>query len=126
MPPNSHSAKSVRSRALRARDAGLRRVSFVTRAFVVGSVAAAGAFSTLAAWAQPGHAKTAAANGSFAPGRSTGSTTPPSGTPATNSPTTTIAPSDGGGDGGGYVAPPATVPDPGYQYTGPAVVSGAS
>lgn len=44
-------------RAVRARDAGLRRVSALTRVLVVGSVAGAAAFSALAAWAQPGRTK---------------------------------------------------------------------
>ena len=135
MPPTA--PRSSRSRALRARDAGLRRVSAVTRVAVVGSVAAAGAFTALAAWAQPGHAKAAPASGpisGLANGRTSLATTPSTAGRATESPATipttspaTAAPVDNGGNvSNSNLAPPDTLPDPGYQYSGPAVVSGAS
>src|SRR6185437_16147731 len=56
-----HPASSRPDRAVHLRDAGLRKVSAATRALVVGSVAAAGVFSALAAWAQPGRKTTSAA-----------------------------------------------------------------
>jgi hypothetical protein len=114
MPPET--SHSSRSRALRARDVGLRRVSVVTRVVVVGSVAAAGVFTAMAAWAQPGRSKTVRTNG--APRVST-----PATTPATTPPTAASGDNSMGGDG---LSPPATPPDPGYQSSGPAVVSGAS
>jgi hypothetical protein len=120
--------RSSRSRALRARDAGLRRVSVVTRVVVVGSVAAAGLFTAIAASAQPGRTKTIRTNGAGA-GTPTRPVTvpsvgaPPVSTPATTPPT--AAPGDAAA-GGDSLSPPATTPDPGYQSSGPAVVSGAS
>jgi hypothetical protein len=138
-------SRSSRSRASRARDAGLRKISVVTRVFVVGSIAAAGAFTALAAWAQPGRNKTAVGTGSatrvrggslVVPTTVGSSPTSTGGTPDTGAPSTTpatVAPAtDGNGNGngngnnGGYIAPPTTLPDPGYQYTAPVVVSGAS
>lgn len=135
MKSNSH--RSTRSRALHARDAGLRRISAVTRVAVIGSVAAAGAFTAIAAWAQPGRSKTVVRTGTAAAGSGLGpqsaATTAPttslgSVTPLTDPPTT-VAPSSNGGYSDGYsLSPPTTLPDPGYgyQYSGPAVVSGAS
>jgi hypothetical protein len=112
---------------VRARDAGLRRVSVVTRVVVVGSVSAAGLFSALAAWAQPGRAKTVSTNGAGIGAPATPVTVPasnaPVSTPATSPPT--AAPDDGA-EGGDSLSPPAAPPDPGYQSSGPAVVSGAS
>jgi hypothetical protein len=135
------SPRSSRSRALRARDAGLRKISFVTRVFVVGSVTAAGAFTALAAWAQPGRSKTTV-TGSAARDRggrlvvpTTGvtrrsapgpSSTSPSSSAAPATSPATVAPSTEGNTGGYALAPPTTLPDPGYQYTAPVVVSGAS
>ena len=49
--------------ARRLRDVGLHRISVVTRVLVVGSIAAAGAFASLAAWAQPGRSTAAPATG---------------------------------------------------------------
>ena len=130
--------RSAKTRALHARDAGLRRVSILTRVAVVGSVAAAGAFSAVAAWAQPGRAKSVTSNGALGttPTRPVGvpaTNGAPSGTQATVPATTpqTVAPTDGGytggyAGGGENLSPPTTVPDPGYSYSGPAVVSGAS
>jgi hypothetical protein len=125
-------SRTSRSRALRARDAGLRRVSVVTRVAVVGSVAAAGIFTAMAAWAQPGRTKQVRTNraGAGAPTRPV--TVPSPGAPAVSTPATTpattpstAAPGDGSA-GGDSLSPPATLPDPGYQSSGPAVVSGAS
>ena len=134
LPFPRHSARSER------RDAGLARVSTVTRVFVTGSVVATGVFSGLAAWATSGRAKPArlatvgprvASTGTLSAG-----TTP-------TSPITVPAVGDDGGSGGGggssaNLAPPATVPQtapatvpaPSYQYTvpqyNPPVVSGGS
>jgi hypothetical protein len=124
MPPET--SRTSRSRALRARDAGLRRVSVVTRVAVVGSVAAAGIFTAMAAWAQPGRTKTARTNGAGHPTTrvtvpSTGA--PPVSTPATTPPTSAPGDASVGSDG---LSPPTSLPDPGYQSSGPAVVSGAS
>jgi hypothetical protein len=126
MPPET--SRTSRSRARRARDAGLRRVSVVTKVVVVGSVAAAGLFTAMAAWAQPGRSKTVRTNGAGAgiptrpvPLPSAGA--PPVSTPATTPPTAAPGDASAGGDS---LSPPATSPDPGYQSGGPAVVSGAS
>ncbi|MDQ1511570.1 MAG: hypothetical protein QOG50_3414 [Actinomycetota bacterium] len=120
-----------RIQALYARDAGLRRVSIVTRVAIVASVAAAGAFTAVAAWAQPGRSKTAVTTNPRLGGtRLTPATVPPTTSssaevPGSTTPTT-LAPAATGGDaGGGGIAPPDTAPTPGYSY-GPAVVSGAS
>lgn len=97
-------------RALRARDAGLRKVSIVTRVLVAGAVVAAGLFTTLAAWAQPGRTTVvgSAGHGAAAAAASSGV---------------------GLGDAtvnGGALSPPDALPAPDYQYSSPAVVSGAS
>jgi hypothetical protein len=128
-------------RALRIRDAGLRKISVTTRVLVVGSVAAAGAFASMAAWAQPGRTviRTATPNirHRLKPGGSIA--TVPATTPATT-PQNSGSDDDGGGDD---LTPPATTPvtapapsqtqDPGYQNSAPSyqyapapVVSGAS
>jgi hypothetical protein len=142
--PSSNTPK----RALRLRDAGLRKISVTTRVLVVGSVAAAGAFASMAAWAQPGHTKVLrTATPNERPTARTGSATAT--VPATTPPTA-AADDNRGDDGGGddsnsaYLAPPATTPatapatvpvqqDPGYQSSAPSnqyvpapVVSGAS
>jgi hypothetical protein len=112
----------------------------VTRVAVTGSIAAAAAFTALAAWAQPGHSKVAQANGTTngQTGGALGSgqtnltpstVAPVAGSQATIPDTTpaTVAPVDNsGGVSSANLAPPDTLPDPGYQYSGPAVVSGAS
>ena len=141
MPPTS---RRHPSHAVRARDAGLRKVKVATRVLVVGSVAAAGAFASMAAWAQPGRSKATPApdptarqslNG-WSPGTTGSTATVPVTTPQSES-------VQGGGDDD--LAPPATVPatvpayqdpayqDPGYQnappsyqYTPPVVVSSPS
>jgi hypothetical protein len=126
MPSPSHSQRG----ALRARDAGLHRISVATRVLVVGSVAAAGAFASMAAWAQPGRAKAATKQtGLGSVGRRPTATVPGT-TPAT------VAPQNDGGSGAlspPTEAPTTAAPDPGYQYTPPSyqyspppVVSGAS
>ena len=107
----------------------------MTRVFVVGSVAGAGMFSVLAAWAQPGRTKTlqsAAATRVASPqtgfGTRSSATVPPSVGSLATTPQTI------GTEGGAAVqplSPPATVPytapAPAYQYTSPpVVVSGAS
>jgi hypothetical protein len=124
------SSRTSEARAIRARDAGLRRVSMVTKVLVAGSVAAAAGFSALAAWAQPGRAKTVPAAGArsqFVPSR-----------PTPTAPSVATAPKGDeseNGDGVQQLSPPttvpATVPDtapaPDYQYSPPPmVVSGAS
>jgi len=144
----AHSSRSSKH-ALRARDAGLRKVSVATRVLVVGSIAAAGAFASMAAWAQPGRSKARAANPTTGQTPLSGSgaglstATVPATTPATTP--ATVASGDGGsGVDSSNLNPPATVPStqytvpntqytpPTYQYTPPAyqytppVVSGAS
>jgi hypothetical protein len=128
----SRSAKS-RSGRLHARDAGLRRVSVVTRGAIAVSVAAAAGFTAVAAAAQPGHSKTANPSRSLGAGGATSATVPPATLPATSEPLgspqttpTTLAPAGNDGiNAGDGLAPPDTVPDPGYSYS-PPVVSGAS
>ena len=118
-------------RAVRARDAGLRRISVVTRVLVGGSVVAAGAFSALAAWAQPGRSKSASTAGSSAaapnggfgfsrgngsPAGSTSNTVPSSSSPS-NASSNASSSSTGSsntvaGDGNAVqpLSPPATAP----------------
>jgi hypothetical protein len=132
------SSRSASHRAVTARDAGLRKISLTTRALVVGSVAATGVFSSLAAWAQPGRSKPVRTAGPVAQpdtGSRTGFRT---GSTSTSAPTTPAPTGDNsGGDDNDNLAPPATapatVPVPAYQYTPPPVqysppvaVSGAS
>jgi hypothetical protein len=123
MPSPSHSQRG----ALRARDAGLRKISVATRVLVVGSVAAAGVFASMAAWAQPGRAKAATnPTGLGSVGRVPTATVPPA----------TVAPQNDGGSGAlspPTEAPTTAAPDSGYQYTPPSyqyspppAVSGAS
>ena len=122
-------------RAQRLRDAGLRKISVTTRVLVVGSVAAAGAFASLAAWAQPGRSKvirTSAPSARQGPGSGASTATVPTTPP-------TAASNDNGNSAS--LAPPATTPAtapaqnqnpgyqssaPSYQYSPPPVVSGAS
>ena len=107
----------------------------VTRAAIAASVAAAAGFTAVAAWAQPGRAKTADPNRALGAGRATAATVPPnvssppsaassSGVPATT-PTTVAPVGNDGANPGDTLAPPDTIPDPGYSYS-PPVVSGAS
>jgi hypothetical protein len=119
---------------LHARDAGLRRVSIVTRGAIAASVAAAAAFTAVAAWTQPGRAKAAVPNRTFGARSATPAAVPPTTSGSDDSPSgdvpattpTTYAPA---GNNGVYpsdtLAPPDTLPDPGYSYS-PPVVSGAS
>jgi hypothetical protein len=100
----------------------------VTRVAVVGSVAAAGIFTAIAAWAQPGRSKTVRTSGAGAAIPTRPVTVPSVGAPPVSTPASTVptaAPGDASG-GGDSLSPPATLPDPGYQSSGPAVVSGAS
>jgi len=126
----SQSARSAH-RAAHLRDTGLRKVSIATRFLLAGSVAAAGAFSAMAASAAPGRSKTTPAAGPTLRTSSAGSGT--SGTvPAT------IPPAASSEDDGGLTPPtaaPTTMPTqspsyqnspPSYQYSPPVVVSGAS
>jgi hypothetical protein len=127
--PRSRSAKSHSGR-LHARDAGLRRVSVVTRGAIAVSVAAAAGFTAVAASAQPGHSKTTNPPRSLGAGGTTPATVPPPtsspiGSPQTTPTTLAPAGNDGVNPGGDGLAPPDTVPDPGYSYS-PPVVSGAS
>ncbi|MGO9875797.1 MAG: hypothetical protein ACLPVY_18615 [Acidimicrobiia bacterium] len=110
MSPSSK--RSSMQRALRARDAGLTKISIVTRAMVAGAVAATGLFSTLAAWAQPGRATSV--------GSSSSQVT------AAGSSVQVGGGDDGSAGSDANLAPPTTLPAPSYQYSGPAVVSGAS
>lgn len=86
-------------RSLRARDAGLTKISVTTRIAVAVSLAATGLFTGAAAWAQSGRAHTSRSN---AAAPSAGSSS------ATN------------------LSPPAALPAPNPGYTAPVVVSGAS
>jgi hypothetical protein len=124
-------------RALRIRDAGLRKISVTTRVLVVGSVAAAGAFASMAAWAQPGRTVIRSASPNVRHRLRTGAS-------AATVPATATTPQTSGSDDerGGYsLTPPSTTPvtapaptqDPGYQNSAPSdqyapapVVSGAS
>jgi hypothetical protein len=109
------------------RDAGLRRISFATRALVIGSVTAAGAFSAMAAWAQPGRKSTSTAGAASNPVASLGTSpkTKPATVPAT------VAPESGDDDLNPPATVPATVPatapaqytPPTYQYSPPVVSS---
>jgi hypothetical protein len=131
------SSRSSSHRALRARDAGLRRISLTTRALVVGSVAAAGFFSSLAAWAQPGRSKAVRTTNPVASGQIGLGAGISAGTTPT-APATTTPASDDGGNLSQPASPPVTAPAPAatvpaYQYTPPpqqyvppVVVSGAS
>jgi hypothetical protein len=101
------SKRSSMKRALLARDDGLRKVSAATRALVVGAVAGTGLFTVLAA-AQPGHTKVRAARQS-----------------QVVAPANAVANDAGTGDDTN-LSPPAALPAPSYQYSSPAVVSGAS
>jgi hypothetical protein len=133
MPSISPRSPSSRNGRLRARDAGLRRVSVVTRTVVAASVAAAAGFTGVAAWAQPGRAKTVDPNRTLGAGSTTPATTPPtsgsddspSGTVPATTPTTFAPVGNDGTNTGDTLAPPDTLPDPGYSYS-PPVVSGAS
>jgi hypothetical protein len=135
------SSRETASRAIRSRDAGLRKVSVVTRVLVAGSVVSAALFSALAAWAQPGRSKTlrtSAAQSQVLPGRvsrvGATVTTPALSDPA--SPSTTVSDqqtaASQGAAGAQQLSPPTTAPDtvpaPVYQTTTPppVVVSGAS
>ena len=135
----------LESLILSAKDSYVR-ISLTTRTLVVGSVAATGLFSSLAASAQPGHSKAVRTAKPVAGGQlgygtgTTAGTTPPT-APAT---TPTTQASSGGGDNLSQpTSPPATAPattpattpdtTPTYQYNPPAqqyippvVVSGAS
>jgi hypothetical protein len=104
----------------------------VTRAAIVASVAAAAGFTAVAAWAQPGRAKTADPNRVLGAGRATPATLPSTGSsPASSSggpvtaPTTFAPVGNDDANPGDTLAPPDTIPDPGYSYS-PPVVSGAS
>jgi hypothetical protein len=143
-----HSSRPPKQ-ALRARDAGLRKVSVATRALVVGSVAAAGVFASMAAWAQPGRSKAARAantNATQTPLVPSGGAGLSTATVPTTSPATVAPDTGGSANNADNLNPPATVPTqtpsytppstqytpptyqynpPAYQYT-PPVVSGAS
>jgi hypothetical protein len=125
------------------RDAGLRKISVTTRVLVVGSVAAAGTFASMAAWAQPGRSKvirTATPTAAQPLGTGASTATVPATAPATV-PATTPQTSGSDDGGGNYISPPATTPAtvpvqtqapayqnsaPSYQYSPPVAVSGAS
>ena len=115
MPPATRASVT---RAIRSRDRGLRTVSVVTRGLVAVSVGAAGLFSAMAAWAQPGRTQTQTSSAA----RSPGDVSTPAAQSATPTPQVAPAPaqSETGDDGGAVLAPPATLPNPGYQYTPPA------
>jgi len=111
---SASSKGSSKQRALRARDAGLSKIAITTRALTVAAVAAAGAFSLLAARAQPGRAKAIVGSAS----------TQVAGT----GPGVLAGGQDAGVAAGSdaNLAPPTTLPASSYQYNVPQVVSGAS
>ena len=111
MAPGRRSSKRV---ALQSRDAGLRKIAIATRLLVVGSVGASAAFTALAAWAQPGHAKSRV---STAAGRLAAAPSAPGNGGSANG---------SGSSDDGSLSPPANLPVPNYQYSPPAAVSGAS
>ena len=101
-------------RAIRAHDAGLRKVTVTTHVLLASAVGATGLFTALAALAQPGRSAVAGA----AATRQALRRAP-------------VRHDDGGGgeqergtDSG--LTPPAAAPTPDYQYSAPPVVSGAS
>jgi hypothetical protein len=108
-----------RSQALRARDRGLQRLTRVTRSLVAVSVGAAGLFSVIAARTQSGNATAVPAGSGRTPAlvRPTAPATLP--TPEFDHPRSDDAPSPN-------LAPPPTLPAPGYQYDPAPVVSGAT
>ena len=111
----STGGRGPRAQALHARDRGLRRVSIATRSLVAVSVGAVGFFSAVAARGQTGHAKVVRA--------SAGSMRAVAPTPTTQF---TPAPQFQGSDDSPNLAPPPTLPAPGYQYDPAPVVSGAT
>jgi hypothetical protein len=139
MPPNQRSSIS---RAIRSRDRGLRTVSVATRSIIAGSVGAAAVFSAIAAWAQPGRAKTtqstAIANrGALTPNAARQPVTPPT-LPAENrgdddnnsaGNNAALTPPTSPPDPGGQTIVPGTqnnAPIPNFQNNPPSVVSGAT
>ena len=137
------SPRSSRSRRRAARDAGLRKISFVTRVFVVGSVAAAGAFTALAGVGptrpvehdgqRVGRRRSRRPAVRADDGRDARVVGGPDvdlardlRLPATSTSPATVAPSTDGNSGGSALAPPTTLPAPVYQYAPPVVISGAS
>ena len=104
-PVSASSQRRSRSQALRVREAGLRKVSVATRLILAGSIGATGVFAVLAGWGQAGRTKSPASAGAVALNQ-----TGPGNT-------------DSGAAG---LSPPVTQPAPGYQYSAPMVVSGAS
>ena len=97
MPTRSTHASMKRS--LRARDAGLSKISVTTRIVLAASLAATGMFTAAAAWAQSGRTHASSSNASA---RAAGSSS------ATN------------------LSPPVALPVSNPGYTTPVVVSGAS
>jgi hypothetical protein len=110
-------AEIATRRAVLARDAGLRRVSLVTRWMVAGAVGLSGALALLAANAFHGHTIQSAPSSSTT-NEPSGQTTPATTTPATTAPATTT-PSSGG------LQPPSQAPAP-APAPAPVVVSGGS
>jgi len=110
-------AEIATRRAVLARDAGLRRVSLVTRWMIAGVLGMSGALALVAANAFHGHTISSTPASSTSQG-SSGQTTPATTTPATTTPATTT-PSSGG------LQPPSQAPAPTPAPT-PVVVSGGS
>jgi hypothetical protein len=108
-----------RPQALRARDHGLRRLRLATRSLVAVSVGAAGLFSVIAARAQAGNAKAVPASSGRAPALARPATPAALPAPDFDNPRSDDAPSTN-------LAPPPTLPAPGYQYDPAPVVSGAT
>ena len=100
-------------RAVLARDAGLRRISKITRWLVGGALGLSGALALLAANAFHGRTVTTPAH----------PTTPTSTAPATTTPSTTT-PSTATPDPANHIQPPTQAPTP--TPATPVVVSGGS
>jgi hypothetical protein len=108
--------------AVLQRDRSLQRISVLTRAIAVGSVALSAGFATLMALAQPARAKTGAARSSTVRRRATSapSIDTPVTSPASVPKATAASPSTSDSSSGGYLAPPPQAPA--YDSGGGSVV----
>ncbi len=115
-------------RALARRDAGVRRVSSITRKIGVGLVAAVAAVGIYVSRAVPGHSSgTRQTTGTTTSGPTASTATPPGGTASSGSPATTPAPGAPSGSSTaptGSLAPPASPPVHTHQQA--PVVSGST
>ena len=108
--------------AVRQRDRSLQRISVLTRAIAVGSVAMAAGLATVMALAQPARAKTGATRSSTIRRRATSapSIDTPATSPASVPAATTAPPSTSDPYSGSYIAPPPQAPA--YDSGGGSVV----